>query len=584
MAAEAEIVASHSDLLDTPSSRLEVVLSESLKRWSRITPRDFSESDVIGASGNKVHDVSPFPVNQKINSKIALFAGDITLLDCEAIVNTTNESFSDRSPISARIYQKAGPAMRMYLKETLKFCRTGEAKISKGYNLPARFVIHTVGPKYNDKYHTAAESALHSSYLKVLQVARDNRIRTLALCPINSVRRGYPPHDGAHMALRVVRKCLNKFADDFELIVFAVEDVDIGIYDHLMPLYFPRSEQEEEYSTFYLPEDVGGVNGEPVIPERQIRISNKPVVNDFDNTVDLSSGLESSVVVGKTSFAKMQPDVDRRWTLTRTENSSRRPSTDPVTREVQRRNRYARIIRTGKNEDFSDMERLRFVYVAGDDVHGRTVIVIIGHRLPFTSVDPSRILNYALTTLDPIITKRKYIIVYFHSLTSSRNNPGLSFTRDALDLLEPSSLLNLCAVYVVHPTLWCRLISWWFTTFSESTMKDKICYLGGVEHLKSLIPLEQLQIPSQIMDHDFKVSQELCSFTCTRSSLHAAISEREVTFIRRWSNFLFPSKITCRLYKCLRETRHTHTFIPQNGENINGMSNRQSKTKSAQRK
>lgn len=537
---EAEILASHSDLLDTPASRIEVVLADKLKRWSRISPRDFSESSVIGASGTKVHDVSPFPVSQKINGKIALFAGDITLLNCEAIVNTTNESFSDRNPMSARIYNKAGPAMRIYLKETLKFCRTGEAKISKGYNLPARFVIHTVGPKYNEKYHTAAESALHSSYLKVIQLARDNRIRTLALCPINSVRRGYPPHDGAHMALRVIRKLMDKYADDFELIVFAVEDVDIGIYDHLMPLYFPRSEQEEEYATFYLPEDVGGLNGEPVIPERQIRITVKPIDHDFDGTVDLSSGLDSSVVVGKTSFAKMQPDVDRRWTLTRADSFARRPPTDPMTREMQRRNRYNRILRTGKQEDFKDMDRLRFLYVAGDDVHGRSVIVIMGHRLPFTTVDPNRILNYAISTLDPILTKRKYIVVYFHTLTTSRNNPGLSFTREGLELMEPSSLMNLQAVYVVHPTLWCRLISWWFTTFSETTIKDKICFLGGVEYLRSLIPLEQLQIPAQIMDHDFKVRQDCIFvhvFACTRSSLHAVISQSNV--YPAWSTLSF---------------------------------------------
>lgn len=502
---EAGIVASHTDLLDSPASRIEVVDANKLKRWSQISPRDFSESSVIGASGNKIHESSPFPVRQDLNAKVALFAGDITQLDCEAIVNTTNESFSDRNPLSAAIYKKAGPELKHYLKNSLRACRTGDAKITKGFNLPARFVIHTVGPKYNDKYHTAAESALHSAYLKVMQLARDHKIRSLALCPINSVRRGYPPHEGAHMALRVVRKIMDKHADDFQLIVFTVTDVDIGIYDHLMPLYFPRSEQEEEYATFYLPEDNGGSVGEPVIPERRIRINVKPLDKDLESTVDLSTGLESSVIVGKSAFAEMQPDVDRRWTLTRSQTNMRRSSSDPMTREVQRRNRYSRILRTGKQEDFKDMERLRFLFVAGEDVYGRTVIVILGHRLPFSTVDPERVLNYAIFTLDPVITKRKYVIVYFHSLTSAGNNPGLRFTRESLELMERSALLNLQAVYVIHPTIWCRLISWWFTMFSETAIKDKICFLGGVEYLKSLIPLEQLQIPSQIMDHDFKV-------------------------------------------------------------------------------
>lgn len=498
-------------LLDTNSSRIEVVRSDHLKRWSQISPRDLSESDVIGASGVRIHEQSPFPVNHELNKKIALFAGDITLLDCEAIVNTTNESFSDRNPLSARIYAKAGLNMKSHLKENLKFCRTGEAKLSKGYNLPARYVIHTVGPKYNDKFHTAAESALHSCYIKVLQLAVDQKIRSLGICAINSIRRGYPPGDGAHIAIRVVRRFLEQHMNDFDLIVFAVEDVDIGIYDHLMPLYFPRSDLEQEFACYYLPEEIGGQTGEPVIPERQIRISNQPVkssnLHDFEQTIDLSSGLDSSVVVGKTSFARMQPDVDRRWSLDVKKQQVVQTKSDPVTNELQRRTKYSRIVRLAKQQDFSDMECMRFLYTAGEDRLGRTIVVVMGHKLPFSTTDPKRILNYAIKLLDPIVMHKKFIVIYFHTLTGSRNSPGISFARQALQILDPHTYTNLQAMYVVHPTFWCRLVTWWFMTFSETAaVKEKIFFLSGLEYLKSLVQLEQLQIPPHIHSYDARLN------------------------------------------------------------------------------
>lgn len=62
-----------------------------------------------------------------------------------------------------------------------------------------------------------------------------------------------------------------------DLVVFAVENNEIGIYEHLMPLYFPRNEAEEEFALYNLPKDIGNEDGEPVIPDRMIRISDNPM-------------------------------------------------------------------------------------------------------------------------------------------------------------------------------------------------------------------------------------------------------------------------------------------------------------------
>ncbi|KAH1028417.1 hypothetical protein HUJ05_001771 [Dendroctonus ponderosae] len=84
-------------------------------------------------------------------------------------------------------------------------CGTGEAKVTQGHYLPARYIIHTVGPKYNMKYQTASENTLHMCYRNTLQKAKEMGLHSIAIPVINSLKRNYPPDQGAHVALRVYK-------------------------------------------------------------------------------------------------------------------------------------------------------------------------------------------------------------------------------------------------------------------------------------------------------------------------------------------------------------------------------------------
>lgn len=498
-------------LLDAQSSVIEIMEDHQLKKWSKISPRVFPENGQEKGSQERIHSKSPFPVDEKLNDKIVLWAGDITQLACQGIVHSTNENFTDRSSLSNRIIRRGGSRMAYHLKEQIRCCKTGDAKLSEGFDLPARFVIHTVGPKYDKKYHTAAEGALYSAYSKVLQLSREENIRTLALCPINSIRRGYPPHEGAHLAMRVVRRFMEKHSDDFELIIFAVEDVDVGIYELLLPLYFPRSQDEEDFATFCLPSDIGGEEGEPVIPERQIRIGEKPMAStmteeDWERTIDLESGLDSSVAVGKTPFAKMQADVDKRWTRPRTKSNMK--SVDPIAIQYERQHRYERLLRRAKTEEFKKLKDLRFFYSVGMDKRGRSILVFIGQRLLVDQFDDETVLSFIISILEPICSK-DFVVIYFHSMNTQSNYLTLNFLKYMFETLsgDPAYKKNLKALFVLHATIWCRLASWWFTTFSETTIKDKIFFLGGVEFLKQMIvSIDQLQLPSSILQLESKVT------------------------------------------------------------------------------
>nr|CAD7596630.1 unnamed protein product [Timema genevievae] len=245
----------------------------------------------------------------EIEVRISVGIGDISLLNVDAIVNTTNESLTEWNPTSERIFQRAGSTLRVEVEEEVQ-----------GHNLPARFIIHTVGPKYNIKYQSAAENTLHFCYRNVLQKARELEVSSIALSVINSVRRNFPPDEGAHIALRTVRRFLDQFGSSLDTVVFVVDNTDIGIYEVLLPLYFPRSTEEEEVASWQLPANVGGANGEPVQPDRQIRIIDNPQHSLDDESVNLSTQLS----VGEHAFTQMQGDLDQQRLL------GERPLTDPL--------------------------------------------------------------------------------------------------------------------------------------------------------------------------------------------------------------------------------------------------------------
>ncbi|ERL87281.1 hypothetical protein D910_04677 [Dendroctonus ponderosae] len=184
-----------------------VVLVETLNRWGD-APSAQHASVIIPSGEVRGLHASPFPCDDCINQKLILWDGDISSLEVDAIVNSTNESMNDINPASASIFRRAGPRLREEIKADVKECGTGEAKVTQGHYLPARYIIHTVGPKYNMKYQTASENTLHMCYRNTLQKAKEMGLHSIAIPVINSLKRNYPPDQGAHVALRVQANCI----------------------------------------------------------------------------------------------------------------------------------------------------------------------------------------------------------------------------------------------------------------------------------------------------------------------------------------------------------------------------------------
>ncbi|GAU39771.1 hypothetical protein TSUD_220150, partial [Trifolium subterraneum] len=182
----------------------------------------------------------------------------------------------DEAHSSPGLHAAAGPGLAEECA-TLGGCRTGMAKISNAYDLPARKVIHTVGPKYAMKYHTAAENALSHCYRSCLELLIENGLRSIAIGCIYTEAKNYPREPAAHVAIRTVRRFLEKQKDNVTAVVFCITSIiDTEIYKRLLPLYFPRDKHEEEVAMSKLPADVGDENGETTIDERKIRIKPLP--------------------------------------------------------------------------------------------------------------------------------------------------------------------------------------------------------------------------------------------------------------------------------------------------------------------
>ena len=163
-----------------------------------------------------------------MNNRIELYKGNITKLKVDAIVNAANTSLLGGGGVDGAVHMAAGPKL---LKEcrTLNGCFTGEAKITKGYNLPAKFVIHTVGPVWNGGNHNE-DALLANCYRSSLKLAVENGIKTIALPAISTGVYRFPLERAVKIAVNEVSNFLGKDKSIEKVVFVCFDDKTFEVY------------------------------------------------------------------------------------------------------------------------------------------------------------------------------------------------------------------------------------------------------------------------------------------------------------------------------------------------------------------
>ena len=164
--------------------------------------------------------------------KIEIIKGDITKLRVDAIVNAANKTLLGGGGVDGAIHRAAGRELFEECK-TLNGCETGQSKITKGYNLPSKFIIHTVGPVWRGGKNNE-EELLKSCYLTSLNLAIKNNIKTIAYPAISCGIYGFPIDKAAKIAFKTVKDFISQ-NDRIEKIIFIdINDKVINEYKKLV--------------------------------------------------------------------------------------------------------------------------------------------------------------------------------------------------------------------------------------------------------------------------------------------------------------------------------------------------------------
>ncbi len=158
--------------------------------------------------------------------------GDITKLEVDAIVNAANSSLLGGGGVDGAIHRAAGPEL-VHECRLLGGCKTGQAKITRGCRLPARYIIHTVGPVWNGGKRKEKE-LLQSCYRNSLEVAKTDNIGSIAFPCISTGIYNYPAEEAAEVAVETVKAFLKENDSKIEIIFCCFSENDLNTYQTLL--------------------------------------------------------------------------------------------------------------------------------------------------------------------------------------------------------------------------------------------------------------------------------------------------------------------------------------------------------------
>lgn len=167
------------------------------------------------------------------STRIEVIEGDITKFKIDAIVNAANKTLLGGGGVDGAIHRAAGEELDKECK-TLNGCKSGEAKITKGYNLPVKYVIHTVGPIYGHEDNQEAK-ILSDCYKNCLDLAKAHKLKSIAFPSISTGAFRYPKDEAAEIAVKAAKEFVKNNPGELKEIVFVLfDELNLNIYQNLL--------------------------------------------------------------------------------------------------------------------------------------------------------------------------------------------------------------------------------------------------------------------------------------------------------------------------------------------------------------
>lgn len=229
---------------DSFNERFEVFRGLANERPAVKISREFLDVQDAFLSEYNAGNVTEFESLKPVKKQLYIWQGDITALRIEAIVNAANTEMlgcliPNHNCIDNIIHTKAGAELRLECAELMKKQgrkeAVGRAKITSAYNLPADYVIHTVGPVVQDeRVSQMKQDLLAKCYKSCLELARQKEIKTIAFCSISTGVFGYPKEKAAEIAVNTVQEYLEETGSEIKVVFNVFSKDDLKIYKNLL--------------------------------------------------------------------------------------------------------------------------------------------------------------------------------------------------------------------------------------------------------------------------------------------------------------------------------------------------------------
>ncbi|XP_048391586.1 ADP-ribose glycohydrolase MACROD1-like [Stegostoma tigrinum] len=210
----------------------------------KLEDKDQDEHPPLKERTGEEGEEAPVLKTHKLNENVSLYRGDITKLKIDAVVNAANKSLLGGGGVDGCIHRAAGPKLLLACRQ-LNGCNTGDAKITPGYDLPAKYVIHTVGPIARGSCDERLKRQLRNCYEASLKLFEAQGLKSIAFPCISTGIYGFPQDDAAEIAVSTVKEWLADKQALVDRVIFCVFlESDHKIYKEKMLHHFPIDEED----------------------------------------------------------------------------------------------------------------------------------------------------------------------------------------------------------------------------------------------------------------------------------------------------------------------------------------------------